>query len=96
MTGGTARAVDLDPAMEIKTHSFATVNPVEVLVKSTDTVEPILSDYDCAVTAPPVQATMPRWSPDGTRIAYFDAAPGKPWKIHLISAEGGKPEPLLI
>ena len=47
------------------------------------------------LTSPPVQATMPRWSPDGKRIAYFDAAPGKPWEIYLISAEGGKPEPLL-
>ena len=47
------------------------------------------------LTAPPVQATMPRWSPDGKRIAFFDAAPGKPWEIYLISAEGGQPEPLL-
>jgi Tol biopolymer transport system component len=47
------------------------------------------------LTAPPVQATMPRWSPDGKRIAYFDASPGKPWKIDLITAEGGAPEPLL-
>jgi Tol biopolymer transport system component/DNA-binding winged helix-turn-helix (wHTH) protein len=47
------------------------------------------------LTAPPVQATMPRWSPDGKRVAYFDAAPGKPWKVYLISAEGGEPEPLL-
>jgi Tol biopolymer transport system component/DNA-binding winged helix-turn-helix (wHTH) protein len=47
------------------------------------------------LTAPPVQATMPRWSPDGKRIAYFDAAPGKPWEVYLISAEGGKSEPLL-
>jgi Tol biopolymer transport system component/DNA-binding winged helix-turn-helix (wHTH) protein len=47
------------------------------------------------LTAHPVQATMPRWSPDGKRIAYFDAAPGKPWGIYLISAEGGKSEPLL-
>jgi Tol biopolymer transport system component len=47
------------------------------------------------LTAPPVQATMPRWSPDGKRVAYFDAAPGKPWAVYLISAEGGKPEPLL-
>src|ERR1035438_8843518 len=38
---------------------------------------------------------MPRWSPDGKRIAYFDVAPGKPWEIYLISAEGGEPEPLL-
>jgi Tol biopolymer transport system component/DNA-binding winged helix-turn-helix (wHTH) protein len=47
------------------------------------------------LTAPPVQATMPRWSPDGKRIAYFDTSTGKPWNIDLISAEGGKPEPLL-
>ncbi len=47
------------------------------------------------LTATPVEATMPRWSPDGRRIAYFDAAPGKPWRIFLISADGGKPEPLL-
>jgi Tol biopolymer transport system component/DNA-binding winged helix-turn-helix (wHTH) protein len=47
------------------------------------------------LTASPVQATMPRWSPDGQRIAYFDAAPGKPWGIYLISADGGKSEPLL-
>ncbi len=47
------------------------------------------------LTAPPVQATMPRWSPDARRIAYFDAAPGNPWRIYLISADGGRPEPLL-
>jgi Tol biopolymer transport system component/DNA-binding winged helix-turn-helix (wHTH) protein len=47
------------------------------------------------LTAASVQATMPRWSPDARRIAYFDAAPGKPWRIYLISADGGKPEPLL-
>lgn len=47
------------------------------------------------LTLPPVQAAVPRWSPDGKRIAFFDAAPGKPWKIHLISADGGTPEPVL-
>ena len=47
------------------------------------------------LTLPPVQATVPRWSPDGKRIAFFDAAPGKPWRIYLISADGGAPEPLL-
>jgi len=47
------------------------------------------------LTLPPVQATVPRWSPDGKRIAFFDTAPGKPWRIYLISADGGTPEPLL-
>jgi len=47
------------------------------------------------LTLPPVQATVPRWSPDSEQIAFFDAAPGKPWKIYLISAQGGTPEPVL-
>jgi Tol biopolymer transport system component len=47
------------------------------------------------LTAAPVQATMPRWSADATRIAYFDTAPGKPWQVYFISSEGGKPESLL-
>jgi len=33
----------------------------------------------------------PRWSPDGTRIA-FAGHPGCCWKIYVISAEGGNPE----
>ena len=40
-------------------------------------------------------AALPRWSPDGTRIAYSSAEIGKPWKIFLISAQGGNPEELL-
>ena len=47
------------------------------------------------LTLQPVQATVPRWSPDGKRIAFFDASPGKPWKIYLVSAGGGTPEPVL-
>jgi len=47
------------------------------------------------LTLPPVQATVPRWSPDGKRIVFFDTAPGKPWRIYLISADGGVPEPVL-
>jgi Tol biopolymer transport system component/DNA-binding winged helix-turn-helix (wHTH) protein len=47
------------------------------------------------LTASPVRAVFPQWSPDGKRIAFFDASPGKPWKIFLISSDGGRPEPLL-
>jgi Tol biopolymer transport system component len=47
------------------------------------------------LTFPPMQALTPRWSPDGKRITFFDSTPGKPWRIWLISAEGGTPEPVL-
>jgi Tol biopolymer transport system component len=45
------------------------------------------------LTSSPTQALMPSWSPDGKRIAFTRA--GKPWRIYLISADGGTPEPLL-
>jgi eukaryotic-like serine/threonine-protein kinase len=44
------------------------------------------------LTFPPVQVFLPRWSPDGKRIAFTATAPGKPYKVYLISAEGGQPE----
>ena len=47
------------------------------------------------LTYPPVLAGLPRWSPDGTQIAYVDAQPGRPWKTFLISAQGGTPQEVL-
>lgn len=44
---------------------------------------------------PPLQACLPRWSPDNRRIAFSNVAMGKPYKIYLVSAEGGVPQPLL-
>ena len=41
---------------------------------------------------PPMQARMPRWSPDRKKIAFAAQLPGKPWKIYLVSAEGGSPQ----
>jgi serine/threonine protein kinase/Tol biopolymer transport system component len=41
---------------------------------------------------PPMLAYLPRWSPDGKRIAFFGHPPGEPWQIYAISAEGGAPE----
>jgi eukaryotic-like serine/threonine-protein kinase len=40
-------------------------------------------------------ATLPRWSPDGTQIAYIAADFGKPWKIYLIPAQGGAAQELV-
>jgi len=47
------------------------------------------------LTYPPDSAALPRWSPDGTKIAFMSAQIGKPWKIFLVSAQGGTPEELL-
>jgi Tol biopolymer transport system component len=44
------------------------------------------------LTSPPLYVIQPRWSPDGTRIAFMGQEPGKPWSVYVISAEGGSPE----
>src|SRR5262245_30060297 len=47
------------------------------------------------LTNPPLQASLPRWSPDGKQIAFSAREPGKPWKTYLISADGGTPHQLM-
>ena len=45
------------------------------------------------LTFPPLSVLQPRWSPDGTRIAFCRAPqPGKPSSVYIIPAEGGSPE----
>jgi serine/threonine protein kinase len=55
----------------------------------TDGTDPLQLTYT------PVAAGLPRWSPDGTRIAYIDVRPGHLWKIFVIPAEGGTPSEIL-
>jgi Tol biopolymer transport system component len=38
---------------------------------------------------------LPRWSPDGSRVAYVSIQQGRLWKVFLVSAQGGAPEELL-
>jgi eukaryotic-like serine/threonine-protein kinase len=47
------------------------------------------------LTYAPMQAHIPRWSPDGTQIAFMASRPGKPWKIFVIPAEGGAPREVI-
>ena len=47
------------------------------------------------LSSAPMQAIFPRWSPDGSRIAFMGSPPGKAVRIYLVSANGGDPEPLL-
>jgi Tol biopolymer transport system component len=41
------------------------------------------------LTYPPMRAALAHWSPDGRQIAFSGSMPGKPWKIYLISRDGG-------
>jgi len=47
------------------------------------------------LTYPPDHTALPRWSPDGKQIVYMRSQLGKPWKISLMSAQGGTAEELL-
>jgi len=47
------------------------------------------------LTFPPVRAYEPRWSPDGSKIAFMDVQYNHPWKIRLLTASGGSPELLM-
>jgi len=44
------------------------------------------------LTFPPLQVIQPRWSPDGSRIAFQAQEPGKQFQVYVVSADGGSPE----
>jgi Periplasmic component of the Tol biopolymer transport system len=44
------------------------------------------------LVSPPMQAYLPRWSPDGKQIAFFGHPPSEPWQIYVVPTEGGAPE----
>ncbi|HZD30742.1 MAG TPA: protein kinase [Candidatus Angelobacter sp.] len=41
------------------------------------------------LTYPPNQAMLPRWSPDGKRIVFFELPSDKPARVYEVSSEGG-------
>jgi Tol biopolymer transport system component/DNA-binding winged helix-turn-helix (wHTH) protein len=45
---------------------------------------------------PPIQAVLPRWSPDSNQIVFDDMSPGNNrYTIYIVSSEGGRPRKLL-
>jgi serine/threonine protein kinase len=48
------------------------------------------------LTYAPSQAVMPRWSPDGKTVLFFNVSgTNEPSKIYEVSLEGGSPRPLM-
>lgn len=49
------------------------------------------------LTYPPTYAVLPRWSPDGKKIIFFEFAlsADKPARMYEISPDGGTPQPIL-
>jgi Tol biopolymer transport system component len=47
------------------------------------------------LTNAPLFAILPRWSQDGKQIVFTAGQYGKPWKIFLVSAQGGAVQELL-
>jgi dipeptidyl aminopeptidase/acylaminoacyl peptidase len=46
------------------------------------------------LTSPPVRASQPRWSPDGTRIVFGGGPAGHASRIYVVPSIGGAPEPV--
>ena len=46
------------------------------------------------LTYPPMGTALAHWSPDGRQIAFMASAPGKPWRVFVISVDGGTPQPI--
>ena len=46
------------------------------------------------LTSAPLRACLPRWSPDGTRIAFAGHVPDRPWQVHIVPSDGGPIEVL--
>jgi eukaryotic-like serine/threonine-protein kinase len=44
---------------------------------------------------PPLNAVLPRWSPDGQQIVFYAFSPGQKAKMYIIAAEGGSPREMI-
>ncbi|MGA2076310.1 MAG: protein kinase [Terriglobia bacterium] len=45
------------------------------------------------LTYPPMWTGLPHWAPDGKQIAFCGNEPGRPFKIYIVSVDGGIPQP---
>jgi Tol biopolymer transport system component/DNA-binding winged helix-turn-helix (wHTH) protein len=84
--GISAEAVEY--SRDGRSVAYVTYPEFELWVRRADGSRPV------QLTKPPMQAWLPRWSPDGNLIAFDGkAAPDQPWRIYLVDAAGGTPRP---
>ena len=48
------------------------------------------------LTFPPMEAMVPKWSSDGSLIAFYGIGTGKEQRLYLIAAGGGAPKPASV
>lgn len=75
-------AEGLDFSRDGKWVTYSTY-PEQTLWRST-----VSGEQRLQLTSPPLRASLPRWSPDGTRIAFMGYYPGQNEKIFLVRADG--------
>ena len=57
-------------------------------------VSQIDGSHKVQITKPPLLTQLPRWSPDGKWIAFMGKEPEQPWRVRVVSADGGSYAPV--
>jgi len=83
-------ATDLDYSPDGKWVTYISVPEGELWRSRSDGSEKL------KLTSAPERVALPRWSPDGSQIAYVRMVPGQPSKISLVSIAGGASQDVLV
>jgi Tol biopolymer transport system component/DNA-binding winged helix-turn-helix (wHTH) protein len=57
-------------------------------------ISQIDGSHKVQITQPPLLTQLPRWSPDGKWIAFMGKEPGQPWRVRVVSVDGGSYAPV--